>query len=93
MPKSTMQVEVELQYEAIPPDDELDTIRRAGRTLTCSPKSVTVTVQATDASTIVILKFDMKTQAQYKVVQEISDEVTCFLSELFLDICIRFHQP
>jgi hypothetical protein len=88
-----MQVEVELQYQSIPPDDELDTIRRAGRNLTNSPKSVTVSVQETDESTIVTLKFAMKTQAQSKVVQEISDEVTCFLGELFLDICIRFHQP
>jgi hypothetical protein len=88
-----MQVEVELQYEAIPSDDELDTIRRAGQTLATSPKSVSVTVQATDESTIVTLKFDMKNQAQYKVVEAISDEVTCFLNEQFLDICIRFRQP
>ena len=93
MYSETMKVEVELQYRAVPPDEELEIIRAAGKNLTTNRKSVSVRVVETDAYPLVILEFVMKNQAQYNVVSEIFDEVQRWLGELFDDITIRFHQP
>ena len=93
MCSETMKVEVELQYQAIPPDEELEIIRDAGKNLTIDPKSVSVRLVETDAYPLVILEFVMRTQAQFNVVSEISDEVQRWLGELFNDITIRFPQP
>jgi hypothetical protein len=93
MYSETMKVEVEFQYLAIPPDDELETIRSAGKNLTTDRKSVSVRVVETDAYPLVILEFVMKNQPQYNVVSEISDEVQRLLGELLKDITIRFPQP
>jgi hypothetical protein len=40
MYSSTMKVEVELKYRAVPPEEEFEIIREAGRGLTTDPKSV-----------------------------------------------------
>ena len=93
MYSATMKVEVELQYWAIPPDEELEIIRDAGKNLTIDPKSVSVRLVETDAYPLVILEFVMRNQAQFNVVSEISDEVQRWLGELFNDITIRFPQP
>ena len=86
-----MKVQVELEYRAVPPEAELETIRQAGQTLTNNPKSVTVRLVETAESPLIILEFTMKTQAQYKVVDEISNEVQRWLlSDLFRDIAIQF---
>lgn len=85
-----MNVKVELEYLAVPPDEEFEIIRAAGLELTNSPKSVTVRLVETDKYPLIVLEFSMKTQAQYKVVQQISDEVERWLGELFNDIAIRF---
>jgi hypothetical protein len=42
MYSSTMKVEVELEYRAIPPDGEFEIIRAAGQRLTTDSKSVSV---------------------------------------------------
>ena len=93
MYSDTMKVEVELQYRAIPPDEELEIIRAAGKNLTTNPKSVSIRVVETDTYPLVILEFVMRNQAQFNVVSEISDEVQRWLGELFNDITIRFPQP
>lgn len=90
-PNPPMKVEVELEYRAIPPDEELEIIRDAGRTLTIDQKSVSVRLVEPGKYPLVILEFVMKTQSQYKVVAEISDEVQRWLGELFNDITIRFY--
>ena len=93
MYSSTMKVEVELQYRAIPSDKELKIIRDAGKNLTTDPKSVSVRFVETDAYPLIILEFVMRNQAQFNVVSEISDEVQRWLGELLNDITIRFPQP
>jgi len=86
-----MKVQVKLEYRAVPPEAELETIRQAGQTLTNNPKGVTVWLVEAGIYPIIILEFTMKTQAQYKVVDEISDEVQRWLlSDLFRDITIQF---
>jgi hypothetical protein len=93
MYSSTMKVEVELQYQAVPSDEEFEVIREAGRRLTTDPKSVSVRLVKTENYPLIILEFVIKNQVQYKVVSEISDEVQRWLNEPYTDITIRFHQP
>jgi len=93
MYSSTMKVEVELKYRAVPPEEEFEIIREAGRGLTTNSKSVSVRLVETCEYPVIVLEFIMKNQAQYKVVDEISDEVQRWLGDLFSDITIRFHQP
>jgi hypothetical protein len=93
MYSSTMKVEVELKYRAVPPEEEFEVIREAGRGLTTNPKSVSVRLVEIGEYPVIVLEFVMKNQAQYKVVSEISDEVQRWLNEPYNDIAIRFHQP
>ncbi len=88
-----MKVEVELQYRAVPADEELEIIREAGKSLTNDPKSVSVRLVETETYPLIILEFTIKNQAQYKVVDQISDEVQQCLGKLYNGIAIRFHQP
>jgi hypothetical protein len=88
-----MKVEVELKYQAFPPEEEFEIIREAGLGLTTDPKSVSVRLVESEEYPLIILEFVMKNQAQYKVVSEISDEVQQWLGDLLNDIAIRFHQP
>jgi len=85
-----MKVQVELTYRTVIPEAELEIIRRAGRNLTNNPKSVSVRLVETAEAALIILEFTMKNQAQYKVVNEISDEVQRWLNEPLDDIAIRF---
>lgn len=85
-----MKVEVELLYKSLPSEDELETIKLNGCTLASSKKSVSLSTLERDGYQVVVLRFEMRTQAQYKVVQEISDEVQRWLVEPMEDIVIRF---
>jgi hypothetical protein len=85
-----MKVSVELIYQAMPSDRELKTIREAGHTLTSKRKSVSVQVLDKADQYAVLLEFTMPTEAQYKVVDRVSDEVQCWLMEPYEDICISF---
>lgn len=85
-----MKVVVELTYRAVPPEAEFETIREAGLRLSNRPTSVVVTLVETEDLPVIVLEFSMKTQAQYKVVSEISDEVQLWLGELYQDISIQF---
>jgi hypothetical protein len=85
-----MKVSVELIYKAMPSDRELKTIQDAGHTLTSKRKSVSVQVLEKDERYTVLLEFTMPTEAQYKVVDRVSDEVQCWLMEPYEDICIGF---
>jgi hypothetical protein len=93
MYSSTMKVEVELKYRAVPPEEEFEVIREAGRGLTTNPKSISVRLVETGEYPVIVLEFVMKNQAQYKVVSEISDGVQRWLNEPYNDLTIRFHQP
>ncbi len=62
MYSSTMKVEVELKYRAVPPEEEFEIIREAGRGLTTNPKSVSVRLVETDESPVIVLEFLMKNQ-------------------------------
>jgi hypothetical protein len=85
-----MKVSVELIYKAMPSDRELETIREAGCTLTSDQKSVSVQVLEKGDRYAVVLEFVMPTQAQYKVVDRVSDEVQRWLMEPYKDIAIGF---
>lgn len=85
-----MKVEVELLYKALPSEHELETIQENGYTLTSNKKSVVLSTLERDGYQVVVLRFDMRTQAQYKVVQYVSDEVQRWLVEPMEDIIIRF---
>jgi hypothetical protein len=85
-----MKVSVELIYKAVPSDRELETIREAGCTLTSDRKSVSVQVLEKGDWYAVVLKFVMPTQAQYKVVDRVADEVQCWLTESYEDMAIGF---
>lgn len=85
-----MRVEVELLYKSLPSEDELETIKMNGCTLASSQKTVSLETLERDGYQVVVLRFKMRTQAQYKVVQEISDEVQRWLIEPMQDIMIRF---
>jgi hypothetical protein len=81
---------VELIYNAMPSDLELEKIREAGYRLTSNRKSVSVQVLERDNQYAVVLEFTMPTEAQYKVVSRVSDEVQRWLMEPYEDICIGF---
>jgi hypothetical protein len=85
-----MKTSVELIYRTMPSDRELETIREAGHILTSNRKSVSVQVREQDDQYAVVLKFTMPTEAQYKVVSRVSDEVQRWLMEPYEDICIGF---
>jgi hypothetical protein len=85
-----MKVSVELIYKAMPSDREMETIREAGHILTSNQKSVSVQVLERDDRYAVVLEFTMPTEAQYKVVSRVSDEVQRWLMEPYEDICIGF---
>jgi hypothetical protein len=81
---------VELIYKAMPSDLELETIREAGHRLTSNRKSVSVQVLEKADRYPVVLEFTMPTEAQYKVVSRVSDEVQRWLMEPYEDISIGF---
>jgi hypothetical protein len=81
-----------LLHCAVPPEEEFEIIRKAGLGLTTDPKSVSVRLVETEEYPLIILEFVMKNQAQYKVVNEISDDVQRWLGNLFNTITTQFHQ-
>ena len=85
-----MRVIVTLTYQAMPPEAEFETIREAGQRLSNRPASVVVNWGETEDLPVIVLEFLMKTQAQYKVVSEISDEVQRWLDGPLDDIAIQF---
>lgn len=85
-----MKVEVELLYKSMPSEGELQAIKENAYTLASSRKSVSLSTVERDKYQVVVLRFEMRTQAQYKVVQEISDEVQRWLVEPMEDIVIQF---
>jgi hypothetical protein len=85
-----MKASVELIYKKMPSDREIGRIRDAGMQLTSDPDSVSVIVTQTDNQYPVRLEFVMPTQAQYKVVDRVSNEVQTWLMESYDDIGIRF---
>ncbi len=85
-----MKVVVELTYRAVPPESEFELIREAGQQLSNRPASVVVNLVETEDLPVIVLEFLMKTQAQYKVVSEVSDEVQRWLNGPLNDISIQF---
>jgi hypothetical protein len=85
-----MKASVELIYKAMPSDRELERIQEAGHRLTSNRKSVSVQVLEKDDRYAVVLEFTMRTEAQYKVVDRVADEVRRWLMEPYDDMGIRF---
>ena len=85
-----MKASVELIYKTIPSDRELERIREAGHRLTSNRKSVSAQVLEKDDRYAVVLEFTMPTEAQYKVVDRVADEVRRWLMEPYDDMGIRF---
>jgi ABC-type transporter MlaC component len=85
-----MKASVELIYKVMPSDRELENIRDAGYRLTSNPKSVSVQVLEKGDRYPVVLEFTMRTEAQYKVVDRVADEVRRWLMEPYEDMGIRF---
>jgi len=86
-----MKVQVEVEYSATPPAEELQAMRRAAKTLTSNLNSISVRLDETSRRLpAIVLEFEMKTQAQYKVVDEIFDSVHLYTGELYSDMTVRF---
>ena len=85
-----MQVQVEVEYSATPPAEELQAMRWAAKTLASNPNSISVRLSETRRHRpAIVLEFEMKTQAQYKVVDEIFDTVHQYTGRLS-DMTVRF---
>ena len=86
-----MQVQVEVEYSATPPAEELQAMRGAAKTLASNPSSISVRLSETRRHRpAIVLEFEMKTQAQYKVVDEIFDTVHQYTGRLYSDMTVRF---
>ena len=86
-----MQVQVEVEYSAAPPAEELQAMRWAAKTLASNPNSISVRLSETRRHRpAIVLEFEMKTQAQYKVVDEIADNVHQYTGKLYSDMTVRF---
>ena len=87
-----MHVWVEIEYAAEPPDEELKAMRRAGEALALTPKSVSVRrAKSRQGRPALVLEFEMKTQAQYKVVDGVFDTVQFYANgKLYYDMSVRF---
>ena len=86
-----VKVQVEVEYSAMPPDEELQAMRWAAKTLTSNPNSISVRLDETSRHLpAIVLEFEMKTQAQYKVVDEIFDSVHQYTGRLYSDMTVRF---
>jgi hypothetical protein len=87
-----MRLLAEMIYSSMPSNQELKQIREVGQTLTSDCKSVSVQVSEKDDRYAVALEFTMPTQAQYKVVDRVSNEVRRWLIEAYDGICISFEK-
>jgi hypothetical protein len=86
-----MQVQVEVEYSATPPAEEVQAMRWAAKTLASNPNSISVRLSETRRHRpAIVLEFEMKTQAQYKVVDEIADSVHQYTGRLYSDMTVRF---
>ena len=86
-----MQVQVEIEYSATPPAEEVQAMRWAAKTLASNPNSISVRLSETSRHRpVIVLEFEMKTQAQYKVVDEIFDNVHQYTGKLYSDMTVRF---
>jgi len=86
-----VKVQVEVEYSAIPTAEELQAMCRAAKTLTSNPNSISVRLDETSRHLpAIVLEFEMKTHAQYKVVDEIFDSVHRYTGELYSDMTVRF---
>lgn len=86
-----MRVRVLIEYTEIPAVEELEALRQASLQLTSSPESVSVQLIENSKYPTIILEFQMKTQAQYKVVDKIDRTVKFYMtSPFYSDSSISF---
>ena len=86
-----MKVQVEIEYSAMPPAEELQGMQWAAKALASDPNSISVRLGETRRHRpAIILEFEMKTQAQYKVVDRICDTVHLCAGILYADMTVRF---
>ena len=88
-----MKVEVELTYREAPSNEEVQKILDAEKLLSSNPENASTRLIWKNSCPAVLLEFEMKTQAQYKVVDQISDDVQRWLMEAIDGITIRFSKP
>jgi hypothetical protein len=69
-----MNVEVVVVTSVPPTEEDIDSLRFAASELTKKQDSITVNVEQKDGQFFMSTTFDMKTAAQYKVVDSISKE-------------------
>ena len=84
-----MRVQVEIMIAPHPPERVKEALRAAGESLASAIDTVSVQVCATEPPTA-ILEFEMPTNAQYKVVDEIFSTVKFYAWEFYEDITVRF---
>jgi len=86
-----VKVQVEVEYSATPPAEELQAMQWAAKALASNPNSISVRLGETRRHRpAIILEFEMKTQAQYKVVDKISDNVHQYTGRLYSDMTVCF---
>ena len=78
-----MRVRVLIEYTEIPAVEELEALRQASLQLTSSPESVSVQLIENSNYPTIILEFQMKTQAQYKVVDKIDRTIKFYMTSPF----------
>lgn len=77
-----MQVEVTMIVSSPPRESDLDNLRSAAAELTHKRDSITVQAIAADGQCSLVTRFAMKTAAQYKVVDQISQQFASWTWDL-----------
>ncbi|TVQ12974.1 MAG: hypothetical protein EA368_03040 [Leptolyngbya sp. DLM2.Bin27] len=75
-----MNVKVTIEAAVSPPEKDLNDLQFAASALTSKPDSIAVAIQEENGQFFLIASFKIKTTAQYKVVDRISEGFACSLA-------------
>ena len=84
-----MRVKVEIEIAPHPPKRVQKALRAAGKHLASAADTVSVQIRESEPP-VAILKFEMPTAAQYKVVDNIFKTVKSYAWEFYEDITVSF---
>ncbi|MEE8391930.1 MAG: hypothetical protein V3S14_14190 [Anaerolineae bacterium] len=84
-----MRVEVKIVIAPHPPERVQEALRAVGKRLASATDTVSVQIRASEPPTA-LLKFEMLTVTQYKVVDKIFETVKFYAWEFYEDITVRF---
>ena len=88
-----MNVEVEIQYTAMPSQKEMAIVRNAAQHLTSQPETVSAYVDERDRYYAIVLEFTMQPQVQYQAVDKISDVIEPRINRRrYHEMVVRFPQ-